>query len=144
MVGLPASIGSGDVAGQYIGQRRGIGGSVGPGEEGSGLDALPSGHGAELEPDFFPSTPCAHHTSASGPLTKTAGLLRFLAIAVSTFTCMVHLSLSRTVIGPIKILLPILQERGQAQGGEMIPPNSRSWQDAKSGLAMPNLSCFIQ
>lgn len=44
---------------------------------------------AKLEAQSF-LLPGAHHTSASGPLLRTAGLLRPLAVAIATLTYMVH------------------------------------------------------
>ena len=85
-----ALIGSGDVAWQELRGRGGIRASVGLGEEVMGQDTLCSSYQmAKLEPQSF-LLPGAHHTSASGPLLRTAGLLRSLAVAIATFTYMVH------------------------------------------------------
>lgn len=76
-----------------------------------GQDTLASGHNiAKLEPESF-LLPCAHHTSGSGPLLRTAGLLRILAPAFAAFTYMVHSVLSRPMNRPVKILILLLQRR---------------------------------
>ena len=63
---------------------------MGLGEEVRAKDTLCSSYlFTELDPWSF-LLPCARHTSAAGPLIRTAGLLTSLAVAIATSTHMAH------------------------------------------------------